>query len=310
MKHLTISIFCASLCACSAGHSVPMQPLDGEWAVPSVSTAHIRTLPRHSTEMSSQALMGTPLRLSGKTESGWYLIETPEGYSGYINGNTLHVMSDSAFMQWKSSARVIVTSTGEINAYSDTISLSAVSDLVPGCILQGEAIPESKYTHITLPDGREGFVETCFITGLDGWADQIPDPETIEETAARQMGTPYLWGGLSSKGMDCSGLTKMAYYQVGVILPRDASQQAVCGIAISPDSLQKGDLVFFGNTQTGSVNHVGVYDADGYFIESAGRVKRSPLADNNNFLFAQRIIGTADSLSAKKHPWYFIIDKN
>lgn len=309
MKSILTAVLCTSLCACGAGAdqaSVKESPSYSSWAMPSISTAHIRTEPRHGSEMSSQALMGTPLKLTAKTDNGWCRIETPEGYTGYINGNTLAELDGAGFDEWRKAPRVIVTSVNEVKAYSDTSDFTVMSDLVPGCIIAGRKEPGDGFVAVALPDRRTGFVEARHLTDLDEWADSRPSAEAIIDLAMNQTGAPYLWGGLSSKGMDCSGLTKMAYYRCGIILPRDASQQAACGTPVPLDSLQKGDLLFFGNVATGRVNHVGIYDTDGYFIEAAGRVRRSLLADNQNFLYARRIIGADSIATARLHPWYFI----
>ncbi|MCM1503894.1 MAG: C40 family peptidase [Muribaculum sp.] len=307
MKSILCFIIVASIFSCNSRSSQEETAIDGQWAFPSISTAYIRTEPRHGSEMSSQALMGTPLKVLSVTPDGWYRIETPEGYSGYINGNTLTVVDDSAFVAWRDSPRLIVTDFNETKVLSDTVAGSEiVSDLVPGCIVVGKKSATSRFAQVNLPDGRTGYVDSLCVTEIDSWADTQPSADIIIDIAKAQTGSPYLWGGLSSKGMDCSGLTKMAFYQCGLILPRDASQQASRGVDASVDSLAKGDLLFFGNPSTGRVNHVGIYDSDGYFIESAGIVKRSRLSENKNFLFAKRILDADDTkMSARRHPWYF-----
>ncbi len=308
MKSILCFIAGLAVFACSSKSSQDATPLDGQWALPIISTAHIRTEPRHGSEMSSQALMGTPLKALATTDNGWFMVETPEGYTGYINGNTLAVMNDSAFTDWRKSPRLIVTSFSETKALSDTTTdAEIVCDLVPGCIVGGEKSKTSRFVSITLPDKRTGYVDSTFVTPLDRWAASTPSADIIINIAKVQTGAPYLWGGLSTKGMDCSGLTKMAFYECGLILPRDASQQAMQGITASVDALEKGDLLFFGNMETKRVNHVGIYDTDGYFMEASGRVKRSLLSENKNFLYAKRILNTDSSirLSAKQHPWYF-----
>lgn len=313
MKSILSLFICILLYGCGSDKSQSVTYAEGRWALPVISTAHIRTEPRHSSEMSSQALMGTPLKLKGTTDNGWCLIETPEGYTGYINGNTLTVMDDSAFTEWRRAPRLIVTSPSEIKVFDETtlhksiLSESILSDLIPGCIIEGKVDSCSALTYIILPDGRRGYVESCHVADLEKWSDQKPSADCIVNMAKAQTGSPYLWGGLSSKGMDCSGLTKMAFYGCGLILPRDASQQALRGNPVETDSLKKGDLVFFGNISTGRVNHVGIYDSDGFYIEAAGKVQRSLLSENANFLFARRIIGSQDSIATvRSHPWYFI----
>lgn len=308
MKSILSLFICILLYGCGSDKSQSVMYAEGRWALPVISTAHIRTEPRHGSEMSSQALMGTPLKLKGTTDNGWCLIETPEGYTGYINGNTLTVMDDSAFTEWRRVPRLIVTSPVEIKALAETeLQTAVLTDLVPGCIVEGKTDSCSAFTYIILPDGRRGFVESCHVADLDKWATQKPSVDKILNMAKAQTGSPYLWGGLSSKGMDCSGLTKMAFYYCGLILPRDASQQALRGTPVEADSLKKGDLVFFGNTSTGRVNHVGIYDSDGFYIEAAGKVQRSLLSENANFLFARRILGSPDSIATvESHPWYFI----
>ena len=91
-------------------------------------------------------------------------------------------------------------------------------------------------------------------------------------------GIPYLWGGSSSKAIDCSGLTSNVFFMNGTLLPRDADQQALCGKEISTEydyeNLMPGDLLFFGRKasqeQPESVSHVAIYLNDSEFIHAAG----------------------------------------
>ncbi|CAA9423560.1 MAG: hypothetical protein AVDCRST_MAG64-3035, partial [uncultured Phycisphaerae bacterium] len=92
---------------------------------------------------------------------------------------------------------------------------------------------------------------------------------------ARSMaGTPYLWGGKTKQGIDCSGLTQTAYAAAGVRLPRDADMQSAAGRLVATrwfrDGLLPGDLLFFVHPRRGHVHHVAMYLGDGRYIESGG----------------------------------------
>ncbi|MDE5786504.1 MAG: C40 family peptidase, partial [Duncaniella sp.] len=137
-------------------------------------------------------------------------------------------------------------------------------------------------------------------------------------TAYSLMGAPYLWGGMSTKAVDCSGLVRVAYQGNGILLRRDASQQIHTGKKISPaaptDSLRRGDLLFFSYGPGGRISHVALYDTDSTYIHSSGRVKVNRMRpDDPDFSHrvyrgASRIEGAIPSpgiTTFRLHPWYF-----
>ena len=100
----------------------------------------------------------------------------------------------------------------------------------------------------------------------------------------------------------------MAFLHYGLILRRDAYQQAEWGDAVSSDSLQPGDLVFYGDRKSGHVDHVAIYAGNDRVIESAGLVRYGSPACGERFLLARRVIGVPESagiVSARNHRWYF-----
>jgi cell wall-associated NlpC family hydrolase len=161
---------------------------------------------------------------------------------------------------------------------------------------------------VSLPDGRSGWVQSDQLDSWDHWiSTRNTNPETLISTAKQMMGVPYLWGGTSIKGMDCSGFTKTIFFLNGQIIPRDASQQVNEGEEIDTDKnwekLEVGDLLFFGEKSTDEkkerVVHVGMWIGNGEFIHSRGRVRISsfdPTSPNydeyelNRYLRTKRII--------------------
>lgn len=112
------------------------------------------------------------------------------------------------------------------------------------------------------------------------------------ETALSYHGIPYVWGGASPAGFDCSGLTMYVYAQHGVDLPHHAASQYMMGVAVDPTSLQPGDLVFFGSP----VHHVGMYIGGGYFVHAP---------HTGDFVKVSRLADRADFVGARRYPWRY-----
>ena len=93
--------------------------------------------------------------------------------------------------------------------------------------------------------------------------------DAIIATAKEYIGVPYVWGGSSPSGFDCSGLVQYVFRQHGISLNRTAKQQYQHGSYVSRSSLQPGDLVFFQNTYTTGISHVGIYIGSGEFIHAS-----------------------------------------
>lgn len=93
--------------------------------------------------------------------------------------------------------------------------------------------------------------------------------QQVIATSKQYIGVPYVWGGSSPSGFDCSGLVQYAFNRHGITLPRTTKQQWTVGTEISKSALQPGDLVFFANTYTSGISHVGIYVGDNQFIHAS-----------------------------------------
>lgn len=321
LRALTLRLESEGIGYCNRIRTLPDETL-GEHtrALVTLSSVNLRTAPAHAAEMGTQAVQGTPLRVLER-EGSWYRVQTPDRYICWTDASAIALKSEEEMEQWRASARYIYTGhLGFVYTLPDDRS-ATVSDIVLGSIVQSDGQPERKagrkYVAVRLPDGRKGYVRKAEVLPLDAWAARETTPEGLERTARSMTGVPYLWGGTSVKGVDCSGMVKTAYWANGTIIARDASQQALTGEKIAPEmwrTCRKGDLLFFGNAATGRITHVGMYLSGGRFIHSSGRVRVNsldPSAEDYvgyDCISISRILsrpGTPGIVRAADHPWYF-----
>ena len=287
-----------------------------------ISVANMRSEPRHWAEMVSQALMGTPVLIL-KDDDGWLQIQTPDGYIAWMTDESVTICSDVQMASWRSSQRVIVEAQHSY-VYIDEQESGIVCDLVLGCLLEVASSAVAHYC-VELPDGRRGFVRMSHVTLFNEWLlKRVPTEEGLVACARSFMGLPYLWGGTSANGLDCSGFVKTVYFMNGVVLMRDASQQFLQGDALEcndMDGFKAGDLLFFGNTETRRVTHVGMWLGNGCFIHESGLVGVNSLDRthtnysryyNRALLGARRIIGALagkEAIAVGNHQWYVNLQK-
>jgi cell wall-associated NlpC family hydrolase len=275
-------------------------------AVASASVVNLRKKPDHVAELGTQALLGTPLSLLDKKKS-WYLAQTPDGYLGWTE-DLIAFYTPVKFLEWAAIPKVIVTSLHCTTFLEEGGKKEMVSDLVAGALLGWEGEQGSAYK-VRYPDGRRALLEKKEAQPLRQWLSlRKPAPDSIETTARQFMGIPYLWGGNTAKGMDCSGFTKLVFFLNGLEIPRDADQQALAGFASPRESnlanLSKGDLLFFGSPEEdgkpAKVMHVAISLGQGLFIHSFQDVRINSLVPGDynysqqrhkTFLFARKFLG-------------------
>ncbi|MCM1076756.1 MAG: C40 family peptidase [Bacteroides sp.] len=289
-----------------------------QWAQVRIPVACIRDGKGHATEMTSQAIMGMPLKVMD-TDGEWLHVKSPDGYEGYISISSVAVKTDNDMDEWRKSRRLVSVSVPEIKVYSTPSARGprdVVSELVLSSIVEGQPFNDS-IVSITLPDGRKGFALSESFMPAEEWASRPFDMTEAINTAYWLRGTPYLWGACSTKSVDCSGLVRVMYLNQGVLTLRDARQQIEIGKRIEPTDLaglQQGDLLFFSGTPDGRISHVAVYDGDGRYIHSSGLVKTNYISEDDPdfssryYRGASRIVGMEGTPGIVKmidHPWYF-----
>ena len=275
-----------------------------------ISVANLRSKPAHSAELATQATLGTPVKIY-KSFENWYLIQTPDKYLSWVDSGGIQLMDSVKANVWRSSHKIIFTETyGHTYSVQDKSS-QVVSDIVAGGVL--EKIEENnQFFKVKYPDGRMAYVSRAEAEDYDKWLENLnPSNETLVATSKTLMGIPYLWGGTSTKGVDCSGFTKTIFFLNGMVIPRDASQQVHTGQPIdatkSFENLVAGDLLFFGRKASDSIKekvvHVGMWIGNNEFIHSSGRVQISSVDKNagnydaynfNRYLRSKRILNSAN----------------
>ena len=283
-----------------------------QFAVAKNSVINIRSEASHSAELGTQGLLGMSLKVLDKN-GDFYRIQTPDNYISWVDKGGIQLMNESEINQWNASRKVLFTTLfGFVYAQKD-VEKSIISDISLGGMLQYIA-EDAQFYQVKYPDNRVGFIKKSDAVLYDSWLENwIPTKESIEEIAKKMEGFPYLWGGTSAKGMDCSGFTKMVYLMNGFVIPRDASQQINAGKRVDEQlnfsDLEKGDLLFFGKKATENskqkVTHVGIWLGNDKqeFIHASGNVhissmdKMQPRFDEmnkNRYLGSKRYLGEKD----------------
>ncbi len=280
---------------------------DKTMGVVKISVANLREEPKHSSQLVTQATMGMPLKVYKKMEN-WYYVQTPDGYLAWVDSGGLKNMTVQEFSTWKKTDKLIFTEAFGTSYKEADASSAMVGDLVAGAIMELSG-SQSDFYEVRYPQGKKAFIKKAEALPYDQWLESLEqNKESLVETSKELMGLPYLWGGTSSKGVDCSGFTKTIYFMNGMILPRDASQQVHTGRVVDStknfENLAKGDLLFFGRPATDSTServvHVGMWIGDNQFIHSMGEVHISTFDTTatdfdeynyNRYLRTKRVLG-------------------
>ena len=268
---------------------------DKTYGIAVVSPGTVREEPSPGAELGTQILLGHCFRIL-KSRGAWSYVQSNDGYLGWMERDQFIPCTFETATAWSNATKVIVTTFAD-HVWQDRGKTLPVCDVVPGCLLK-KIGAESNLMQVGLADGRNGYITTSSVTDFEDWKkSRTPTADSIEKTAKSLLGVPYLWGGTSTKMLDCSGFTKTVYFLNGVDLLRNASHQFRQGTPVEPgqklENLKKGDLLFFGRKNEGKpkVTHVGIYLGDGLFIHSSGLVHISSLDPSSPLRDEARIRG-------------------
>ena len=302
---------------------VGIQAYSQEYGVVNISVCNLRSTANFDAEMVSQALLGTPVHVLQISTNGnpWPQVQTPDDYVGWVHYAGITRMSKEEYSAWNAAPKVIVTALNGIVYQNASEKSPVVSDIVAGDRLKYLG-KKGAWLKVGFPDGRTGYICNKAAQTEEQWRKKLDQStEAILATAQSMLGFPYIWAGMSPKGMDCSGFVRTALFMHDIIIPRDCSQIYLKGQRITDRAqLVPGDLVFFGRyREDGSPRptHVGFYLGDNRFIHSMGLVQigsfdpEDPKYDAYNtgrYLFGDRIlpyINTQEGLNTTlTNPYY------
>ncbi|RZM22745.1 MAG: hydrolase [Pedobacter sp.] len=238
-----------------------------EYGICRVAIAPLRAEGSDRAEIASQLLFGEEVKILQKAGAWWLVKGTYEGYAGWVDFRQLGGLSAAAMH----ASRV---------SYLVPAGLSNIITAEDGSsyyLLSGSRLPN-------YADGSCQIGDQVFTVGFEPVLVDFERPsQNVEQLAKFYLNAPYLWGGRTLFGIDCSGFVQIVHKLMGVKLLRDASQQALEGEVVDfLASARLGDVAFFDNAE-GKITHVGILLSNKEIIHSSAKVKIDPIDDQGIF---------------------------
>lgn len=240
-----------------------------------VPVANMYSHPTAKSDVVSQVIYGSNVKLM-MARGEWSQIQTADRYTGWVPSRQLRVIltgdgyATSGPIVQVESLFANIYDEPDVTKHKPVITVPFETKLEVASEQTGDASKPKK-------PAPEGWIEVRLPVMRTAWiqsGDVVSDPKPLSisesiELAKRFLGIPYLWGGSSSFGFDCSGFTQMLVRSRGIVMPRDADKQAAWSGVVEVDrkDLQPGDLLFFGASPK-EITHTGMYIGNGQFINA------------------------------------------
>lgn len=251
----------------------------GQIGVVTANVISLRKDPDGDTECVTQALIGQTITIEDSKED-WFYVQTWDTYRGWIPSYGMKILPDQS-KPYASTGIVAAIHDLWVDVHEQASKSSTIETKATiGAELE-IVDSEADWIELQLPNGKRGFIEKAkakLVNRAHAVAAESPDPDELIRTAKRFLGVPYLWGGTSPFGIDCSGFVQLVHKIHGQSLLRDAGIQAGderCRPVMRQD-VRTGDLVFFSSRQgkdpdIDSITHIGMAMDNDWFIHSGGR---------------------------------------